>query len=425
MVASCLIAALAIGGPVAPPAPLLVQINYDETKVPSDPDYGETIANLTYPLAKGPTTMGYPTEPLPVMLWFRGGNSNNLVAGVLSNTITTATVPELGMIGVDCNYPIVGPDEDYTAAVRGVGMLVQFLRTNAAALNVDPDRILTHGRSFGAVVGYGLAFREDYRDLSSPNVTLHASSRPNYWIARLTTSSLTCFTDNIGSWGSTLSTFFFPGKTFEQASEGEKLRESPYWWLLNPHLFQREFTPPVLIVHKKNHGHVCGQVNDVHSGLFGDIMLEAMTEYSRTTGDHQFLERSTSIDHTSDPLPEILAWSVKRLADDYEGLHLVPPAGAVGTTGGNVSLRTYGAVPGSTVTFYTGTQAGTFPLPGCPGVDGQITDFVELGTAVATPGGFATLTFAVSGASLGKQVLFHAVDFATCETSNVAVHVYY
>jgi len=238
---------------------------------------------------------------------------------------------------------------------------------------------------------------------------------------------LTCFFPQAGPWDSTLSTFFFPGQTFDQGSPEQRLEESAYWWLSNPHLFNRERTPPLCIVYKSDHGDTCGQVSDVHSGIFGEIMLDAIDDYVLMTGDRSFGDRSSSVDVGINPdaTAGIIAWAAIRAARDFDGLWLVPPTGVVGVSGGDVTLTAFGADSGDLLSFYTGIQAGTFPMPGCPNLQGQIPNFTLLGTATAVGGGVTSLTFPVSPASVGQTVLFHVVDFGNCVMSNLSVHTYY
>lgn len=425
MIATGLLLALA-GGAGTPPA-LLFQLNYNPETAPGQPDYEDTLANLIYPLAKGPASMGYPTEPLPVMLSIRGGNMNTIEVGELTTDEMTLSAKDVGFIGITFNYPEVEPTEDYRVSSRGVGLLVQHLRANHADLNVDPDRIFAMGRSYGTIVGHATCLQEDFADPQATEPQLQESSRPDYWIPRFGPSDLTCFSDDVGAWSSILSTFFFTDTNFSGASQEMKLAESPFWWLQNPQLFGRTETPPMCVVHKAVHSDKCGGVVDVHSGLFGDIMLEAAREYADQVGDRSYLDKLGTVDtgQFPNPVPAILAWSMQRLADDFDGLFLVPPTGTVGATGGDLELAVFGATPGGFVSFFTGTQVSSFPLVGCPGVEGKIVDFVPVGTSQVDSKGSASVSFSVAPSMVGTQAVFHAADFDSCETSNVSVHVYY
>lgn len=414
------------GSPSVAPAPLKIQVIYDQTAAPGSPEETASIANIAYPVAKGPANQGYPVEPLPVFVSARGGNTNDLTIGDLSiDQMSTAAI-QVGFVGVRFNYPIVGQGDDYNKAADGVALLIQHLRANAADYNIDPARVFLMGRSFGTVVGHAVALKENHQDLSSSNSDEHQDSRPTYWVPRFGPSDLTCFPQDTSSWASIFTTFFFPGQTFAEATQEQRLLESPFWWLLRPDLHAREATPPMCVVYIAEHSDVCGQNTDPHSGLFGDILLDAMDSYADQSGDRSFLQRSTSISTSDfpDPTPVILGWATSRLADDFEGLYLLPPTGEV-ALGQSVLLQVAGAVPGSTVTFFSGATAGTFPMPGCPDLLGQITDFVQLGASVASGAGVASLSFTPAPGVVGQTALFHAVGFDNCEASNVSVHQYY
>jgi len=422
-----LLLAVAGGALAAPPDPVQLQLNYDGSAVPGESGYEETLANLIYPVAKGPLSMGHPTERLPVMLSLRGGNTNNITSGTLTTDAMSSAAKNLGFIGVSFNYPVVGPGEDYHVSAVGVGLLVQYLRANQAELNVDPERIFAMGRSYGTVVGHAVCLQEDQRDPQSPDPVARESSRPDYWIPRFGPSSLTCFSDETGAWASILNVFYYPNKTFTAATPEERLAESAFWWLLNPQLFAREETPPICVVYDAAHPDICGEVIDVHSGIFGDVMLEAVEEFAKQTGRRDYRERCSSVDTGvyPDPVLGILLWAIERLAEDRDGLFLLPPVGELGATGGSIKLRVLGAEPSSLVTFFTGTQAGTFPMPGCAELQGQILDFIQLGESTASGSSVASITFNAQAGLVGQTALFHAVDFANCEMSNVSVHVYY
>jgi hypothetical protein len=409
------------------PAKVVIQVQYDPAAVPGSPVYSETLANLIYPVGKGPVSQGYDAEPLPILVFFRGGNSNKFNLGELEIDNQAAAAHLGGMIGVSCNYAEVENNEDYRVAVASVARLIQYLRANAASLNVDPSRVFTVGRSFGTVVGYGLALKEDYQVVGSSDPLLSQSSRPQYYAPRFGPSQLTCFAEDVGSWTPTLNTLFFPGKVFSESTAAERLAESPTWWLLNPELFGRQYTPPMCVVFAQTYTDTCENNIDVHSGLFGDLMLQAIETYARQAGDPTYERRCSSIDLGVFPEAEVavVVWCVKRLAEDYDGLWLTPPAGAIGTVGGNVTLQVHGAVPGATVFFFRGQQPGTFPMPGCPNLQGQLTDWQGLGSSVATANGVATLVFPVAGSQFNVKDYFHAVDFGNCEMSNLLPHKYY
>ena len=88
------------------PAPVQLQIQYDTSKAPGHPDEQETLANILYPVGKGPTTQGYPAEGLPVLVMVRGGNSNSWSVGDVVFEEQTMSATPFGMIGVRANMPV-------------------------------------------------------------------------------------------------------------------------------------------------------------------------------------------------------------------------------------------------------------------------------------------------------------------------------
>ncbi len=410
------------------PDPVKFQIQYDTDKPPGAANWVETVANLIYPPGKGPVSFGYPAGKLPVILMLRGGNSNFIDIGELEYDVQTEGAAPFGFLGITTNMPIVTNGKDYNVAGDAVARLIQYVRWQASDLNADPDRIILAGRSFGCVVAYSVAYRYDYKDLSSGKPELQFSSRPDYLVARFGPSHLPCFGEDISSWAPTMSLFFFPDKAFEDASYAERLSESPTWWLLNPELFGRTSTPITCVVFHQAYTDKCATNNDVHSGLFGDLMLSALRDYSDQTGDLEIAEKAFAIDLATlpEPSPLVTAWAVERMAEDGSGLWMTPPTGVVNpTTGGTIKLDIFGAKPGDAVDFYRSKTTGPAPLPGCPGVSSGLSNAQFLGQALANNQGRASLSYVVSGAELGTIDYLQAIEAGDCATSQVQVHRYF
>lgn len=410
------------GGSV--PDPVLFQIQYD-AKLPGHPLYSETLANVIYPIGKGPVDQGYPAEPLPVLVMVRGGNSNKFGVGELDIDNMIAQAPSMGAIGLSINMPILGSGDDYSKAAAGVKRLVQYLRHNAPNLNVDPDRVILIGRSLGLVVGYAVALQTDQQDLGSPDPVLHQSSRPNYYAPRFGPTALHCFDPTVGSWQQSLSILFFPGMAFEDSTEAERFNESPITWLMTPERYGREFTPPICINSFDPTSQPCGQVDDVHSGIFGRVSLQAIDDYARATDDWEWREKTGFIDISVTPAEiGIVNWAIERLAEDFDGLYMVPPIGSV-LDGAPLSLNVAGGVPGASLAFFIGTASASSPISGCPNLEGLIDNAVLLGSATADVAGIATWQLPADPGVLGQTVLLRAVDLVNCEASNVVTHRYY
>ncbi len=405
---------------------LMLQIQYDSTKAASHPDYEETLANLLYPPNKGPVTAGYPVEPLPVLIMVRGGNQNSVGVGDLVYDDQTTSAAPFGFLGVRTNMPVVENGEDYKVAADAIARLIQHIRWRADELNADPDRILLVGRSFGCVVSYAVAYKQDYGDPAG-GPELSQSSRPNYLVARFGPSHLPCFGQDISSWAPTMGLFFFPGKAFEDATYAERLSESPTWWLRNPELFDRDRTPITCVVFQQAYTDDCATNNDVHSGLFGDLTLAALREVADQTGDRELATKAAAIDldEFPNPSPAVTVWAVERMAEDGGGIHLSPPVGAIDPVlGGSISLFAFGATPGAAVTLERSKVAGSAPLAGCPLVSTGLATPQVVATVVADSLGRAQFIVPVAGAEFGSVDRFQAVDAVHCEISQVAVHRY-
>ncbi len=99
-----------------------------------------------------------------------------------------------------------------------------------------------------------------------------------------------------------------------------------------------------------------------------------------------------------------------------EGLSLAPPT--PGTANAVNTFYATGATPGATITFVYGTQSGTAPIPGCPGVSGNILNPKIGATAAANVLGRARFRVSVPGVQ-GRTFLFQAVEHSSCTDSNV------
>ncbi len=414
--------AVGSSGP-AQQSPLVVQVNYDAARQPSDPDYDETLLNLVYPAGSGPLSMGFEARPLPLQVMLRGGNSNKFGPGELDYDTQTFVASSAGMVAAQPNLPVVGPGEQFRDSARSGALCIQFLRANAAEYNLDPERVLLVGRSFGGIAAYSIALEYDLAQPTSSDPVLQQSSYPQWLSIRITTSSLNCFSENVDNWATTLGVFFFPGQAFAESTESQRLLDSPIWWMLNPRQYGRTSTPPIGIVGSESHADVCDTNTDVHSGLFMDLMWDAMEENARATGDRDAFERSRRIDKDvyEEPSGQIVLWAAEQMSDTWGGLYLTP---AVGQAGGDVTYSAYGALPGAPVTFFSGTQAGNFPIGGCPELLGEIVDFATLGTATANAAGIAVLVAPAAAGLVGQRRLLHAVDLTNCEASNVWSQLY-
>lgn len=121
------------------------------------------------------------------------------------------------------------------------------------------------------------------------------------------------------------------------------------------------------------------------------------------------VDGGTSLDDNGNEIP-----------DECDGLVLENPD--PGISGGSNSFRITGATPGETVFLLAALGAGQQPIPGCPGVEVDLSSPRLLGTAVADGNGAATVTANIPGGASGRTLLTQAVDRVACARSNLGTY---
>jgi acetyl esterase/lipase len=114
--------------------------------------------------------------PSPVFIFFHGGSFK---AGDKSSMVKRPIFNEClaaGISVVSVNYRF-SSDAPYPAPMIDGARAVQFLRSQAAAWNVDPERIAVGGSSAGATLGLWVALHEDLADPDHPDPVSRFSSR--------------------------------------------------------------------------------------------------------------------------------------------------------------------------------------------------------------------------------------------------------
>lgn len=380
----------------------------------------ETLVGIYYPDGMGPESLGYRNEPAPVFINLRGGNTNLTFPG--NKAWFEENVLPDGFVGVDPNFHVVLPGEGLGPVTEGVATLIQFLRHHSEWLNIDPDRIFLFGRSFGGVLTYALTLKEDYQDLSSPDPLKHHSSRPDYSLPYSAPTDLTCLGDDVVH--GELMQLFFPVSTAPGATQQQKLEDSASWWLLNPQLYGRTETPPMLLGYHLGFVNPCEEIFNPHDGTFGLLMREAIDEFVEQTNDPQLGLRSLLID-TDDlwgyeaPMDIPLAWSQAQLEPLEANLYFPPPYTDVGPIGSPQTFEVLGAAPGNGVHFFLGFTPGALSVPSCPNISFGLLDYIYLGERFADAQGKASFTLFAPVGAIGLPVFFHAADFSTCSVSNV------
>ncbi|TAJ23631.1 MAG: hypothetical protein EPO68_02620 [Planctomycetota bacterium] len=419
--------------PAQDPDPIVVTANpavlLDNyfTQLPSncagmDPSTGclQTFVGIYYPTGMGPPSLGYTNPPAPVFINLRGGNGNPALPE-LYNWFNANVLPK-GFVGVDPNYPKVDPGEDYHAALDGVATLIQYLRHNAAWLNIDPNKIFLFGRSFGGYLSFALGLTEDHQDLTSPDPLKHQSSRPNFCLPFSGVADLTCFTGHMVHDEFLMA--YFPVALAPGATVAQKLADSPVFWVLNPQLYQRTITPPMCMGYHLDFVHPCGQIHDPHDGTFGYEMRDNLDQFVLQSNDPSLGLQSVLLD-TDDlwgywaDMTVPLQWCLDRLAPQPDFMYLPAPQTSIGPAGSLQTLEVLGAAPGHQLHYYFGFASGPIALPFCPNIQQGLPVAYPLGSAIADAQGRAKLTVFAPPIAIGLPLVFHVADFATCRVTNL------
>lgn len=441
---------------VAAPAPIVVSsdpvILLDNYADPAQPDCAgapagslcpETQTAIYYPDGRGPLDLGYAPDLRPVLVALRGADKNAPLFDQLP-WFQTNVLPR-DWIGVDPNYPQVCkadvdlghgeplPPEcassglDYEESVSGAALLIQYLRANSAQLNVDPDQIYVFGRSFGGVVAYALALKEDWSDPASQDPVLQASSRPNGIVAFSSVAALDCSVQFTKF--NELLKAFFPVSSQPGATLQEKLDDSAWYWLANPQLYGRTTTPPMLLGYNLAYTQGCGASEDPHDGIHGVVMKQKLDAFADATDDAH-LGASSVLFHALgfyalDPatMAVVMDWAEACYEDTHPKLFLYPVGGLVANELKTKEFRVVGGDDGSGVWFFLGFTLGSIPIPWCSGMTGDLLDFYYMGakafTVVPPTSGRASLFITIPAGLAGVQFKLQAMDFLACKKTNV------
>lgn len=108
---------------------------------------------------------------VPVVVFLHGGayvrGERNVNAEVYGNVATYFA--RHGMLGVNATYRLA-PAAQWPAAAQDVGLLVQWLKANAAAHGGDPGRIFLIGHSAGATHVSTYAYLKDLQPADGPGI---------------------------------------------------------------------------------------------------------------------------------------------------------------------------------------------------------------------------------------------------------------
>ena len=114
--------------------------------------------------------------PAPVLIFIHGGGFVGGNKRSVRGNVIVETCLEKGVSFAAINYRFrnTAPIQDI---LRDAARAVQFIRYNAEAWHVDPERIASYGGSAGAGTSMWLAFHDDLADPDSEDPVLRQSSR--------------------------------------------------------------------------------------------------------------------------------------------------------------------------------------------------------------------------------------------------------
>ncbi|MEC0225887.1 alpha/beta hydrolase fold domain-containing protein [Paenibacillus alba] len=154
-------------GPSTDPTPFPVPggVNLYE-----DVEIGTAGTRPIYASIAVPSTL--PTAPMPVVVYIHGGGWNH---GDRKQALANICgyVTKRGYIGVSLDYRLT-PEAPFPAQIQDVKLAVRYLRANAAAYHIDPDRIGVWGSSAGGHLASLLGTSGDL--LTSDQVVLNTGN---------------------------------------------------------------------------------------------------------------------------------------------------------------------------------------------------------------------------------------------------------
>lgn len=119
------------------------------------------------------------TSPTPLFIYFHGGG---FVSGDKRDVVKRQIIKDClasGISVVSANYRFVaGPDgEPFPGPLMDGVRVVQFVRSQATKLNLDPERVVLSGSSAGALMALWIAVHADFADPKSDDPAGRESSR--------------------------------------------------------------------------------------------------------------------------------------------------------------------------------------------------------------------------------------------------------
>jgi hypothetical protein len=302
----------------AAPAPAQISTTYFlgsnyGTKPRTDPLYPENAFDLYYPLGGCPLGPGCANTTYPVVVFIHGGNSNAPSSGPSSLSPLNVSMLSAGFVVVLPSYHVIDVDagDDYQLAAADLTRVVQYLRRFHAILNIDPDRVFALGHSGGGFYSYYLGLNADAQELASPDLVERESSRPNFVVAWGAATDWSCM-DLDNPLTNPVLLEMFQVTQIDDAINAS----SPTYWLQNPELYGRSFTPPMCLVYNFQQQGTCGFITDFHDGYFGTLMYSMITRFCGGAGiGESVCTESVLLDSNADTsvvIQNVVAWMVAK-----------------------------------------------------------------------------------------------------------------
>lgn len=271
----------------------LIQITPPEVTIKRDIVYG---AAGDRPLKLDLYSPTEAQEPLPGILFIHGGGWKH---GKKEDYYTYGiTFARMGYVFASVGYRLSG-EAPYPAAVHDVKAAVRWMRSQAASIGVDPDRIGVGGGSAGAHLAMMIGYTSDIEKFDGNNGHPGVSSRVQA-VANIygPTDLTTAFAREQSVSGSLLRPFF--GGTYDE--QPEKYAEA------SPIRYVTPDDPPTLILH--------GTVDEVVPVNQADLLAGALER----AGVPYIYDRLPGWPHAMDvawPVNQRCVWLMERFFDRY------------------------------------------------------------------------------------------------------------
>ena len=114
-------------------------------------------------------------SPAPLVIYFHGGSFSAGDKEKISGDLITLLLSK-GISVMSANYRLT-PEVTYPQHYKDCARVIQYVRYNAAKLNIDPSKIAIYGSSAGACASLWIGLHDDMADPKSIDPVLKISTR--------------------------------------------------------------------------------------------------------------------------------------------------------------------------------------------------------------------------------------------------------